>query len=149
MQLSNLPKLITKRKKRLGRGWSSGRGKHSTRGVKGQTKRSSIKATFEGGQLHLGKKLPMLRGKDKNKGLSQKYLIINVDDLDKNVKIKDGTVVDEEMLIKIGMLNSGKASRQRAKLLGRGELNKKIIVKIPASKTAIEKIKKSGGEYQY
>ncbi len=148
-QLSNLPKLVTKKKKRLGRGWASEKGKYSGRGIKGQRARSTIKATFEGGQLPLIKKLPMLRGKDKNKSFVAGYLIVNVDDLEKNAKIKSGSVIDKTALIKAGLLNPSRAKRRAVKLLAKGKLSKKLIVKIAASKAAVEKIKKSGGEYQY
>src|SRR3989339_381794 len=64
--LSHLPKLISRRKKRLGRGHGSGKVKTSGRGTKGQKARDSIRPGFEGGQLSLIKRLPVLRGKGKN-----------------------------------------------------------------------------------
>lgn len=62
--LHKLPAVVTKKSKRLGRGYGSGVGGHaSTRGQKGQKARNSVPLWFEGGQLPLIKRLPMLRGK--------------------------------------------------------------------------------------
>lgn len=66
--LSNLPKIVTKKKKRLGRGLGSGKGAKSGRGTtRHQKARESIPLHFEGGQARIVKKYPLLRGKGKNK----------------------------------------------------------------------------------
>lgn len=66
--LSNLPKIITRRKKRLGRGLGSGRGSKSGRGTtRHQKAREKIPLHFEGGQGRMVKRFPLLRGKGKNK----------------------------------------------------------------------------------
>lgn len=68
MKLSNLPKIVLKRKKRVGRGAGSGLGAHSGRGFgRHQKGRERIKIWFEGGQNRLTKKFPLLRGKGKMK----------------------------------------------------------------------------------
>jgi len=66
--LSNLPKIVTKKKKRLGRGLGSGKGSKSGRGTtRHQKARESIPLHFEGGQGRMVKKFPLLRGKGRNK----------------------------------------------------------------------------------
>lgn len=66
MNLSQLPKIVHRSKKRIGRGHGSGKVKTAGRGSKGQKARGKIPAGFEGGQLPLIKRLPLLRGKGKN-----------------------------------------------------------------------------------
>lgn len=65
--LSNLPKIIKRKKGRLGRGKRGKRGAKSTRGTKGALKRGKMRLYYEGGALPLTKRIPMLRGKGKNK----------------------------------------------------------------------------------
>lgn len=66
--LSHLPKIVTRRKKRLGRGLGSGKGSKSGRGTtRHQKARESIPLHFEGGQARMVKKFPLLRGKGRNK----------------------------------------------------------------------------------
>ena len=66
--LSNLPKIVSKKKKRLGRGLGSGKGAKSGRGTtRHQKARESIPLHFEGGQGRMVKKFPLLRGKGRNK----------------------------------------------------------------------------------
>lgn len=63
MELHSLSKIVKKAKKRVGRGYGSGKGGHTTgRGTKGQKARGKVKATFEGGQLSLAKRLPRKKG---------------------------------------------------------------------------------------
>jgi large subunit ribosomal protein L15 len=136
--LNQLTPLVGKRKKRIGQGWGSGSGKYSSRGIKGQHAREKIKPLFEGGQNVLYKKLPMLRGKLRNKPKYHPFFPINLFSLEKNPQIKDGTVVDGSFF-----------GNKKVKILGGGELTKKIIIKkIAASQKAIAKIKQVGGEYQ-
>jgi large subunit ribosomal protein L15 len=63
MNLSDLPKIKTKKLRRVGRGESSGKGKTSGRGAKGQKQHGNVKIGFEGGQLPIYKRLPQRRGK--------------------------------------------------------------------------------------
>ncbi len=73
--LSNLPKIVTKKKKRLGRGLGSGKGAKSSRGTtRHQKARENIPLYFEGGQGRLVKRFPLLRGKGKNKPKASKKL---------------------------------------------------------------------------
>lgn len=63
MELFNLSKIVERAKKRVGRGYGSGKGGHTTgRGAKGQKVRSKVRATFEGGQLSLVRRLPRMGG---------------------------------------------------------------------------------------
>ncbi len=144
VKLGFLPAIHSKSPKRVGRGWGSGKGKYSGRGNKGQKSREKIKWLFEGGQAKLQKRLPMIRGKGKNLSFIVKPEIINVSDLELLKEIKNGTVIDNQFLVKIGMIEQG----QKAKLLGMGKLNKKLVIKIPSSQKAMQKVKQAGGEYQ-
>ena len=143
MKLHELEKNIgaTHKKKRVGRGPGSGLGKTSGRGQKGQKARSggSINPVFEGGQLPLFRRLPK-RGFS-NAPFKIEYATINVSDLD---KFEDGAVVTPELLKEMGIL---KQQLDGVKVLGNGELTKKITVKANRfSKTAVEKIEKMGGK---
>ncbi len=143
MNLSNLEKVKTKSKKRVGQGHGSGRGKTAGRGTKGQKSRGgNIPLDFEGGALPLMKRLPFLRGKGKNKSLKAKPLIINVGVL--NLLPKNSTV-DLESLAKHQLVRLDSAKESGVKILGDGELQIALTVKLPVSKGAAEKIKKAGG----
>src|SRR5215813_6111896 len=110
------------RRKRLGQGESSGHGKTSGRGGKGQTARSgsSIRPGFEGGQMPLIRRTPK-RGFN-NARHATRYLPVNLGDLN---RFEEGARVDEASLRAVGLAN-GKAAG--VKILGDGELNKKLIV---------------------
>lgn len=142
MRLHNLkPRQGSKhRRKRLGQGESSGHGKTAGRGGKGQTARSgsSIRIGFEGGQMPLIRRIPK-RGFN-NARFTVTYLPVNVGDL--NV-FDDGARVDEAALRSIGLANGKGAG---IKLLGTGELSKKLTVVVHAiSATAKTKIEAKGG----
>lgn len=142
MNLSSLNKITTKRKKRVGLGHGSGRGKTSGRGTKGLKARGSVPLDFEGGSLPLIKRLPFLRGKGRNGSLQAKPLVLNVSDL--NVLPKDATV-DIETLAKHKLVKLEVAKQIGVKILGDGELKVALKVKVPTSKSAVEKINKAGG----
>ena len=125
------------RRKRLGRGPGSGRGGHtSTRGQKGQGSRSgsSTRPGFEGGQLPFARRL-LKRGFN-NKRFGTVYIPVNVESLN---QFDDGVTVDETSLRAAGLVN-GRGSG--VKILGQGELEKKLTVKANAfsasAKAAIE-----------
>jgi len=140
--LSNLKPApgATKDRKRLGRGQGSTLGKTSGKGQKGQKARSggSIKAGFEGGQMPVHRRLPKVGFRSPN---ATEYSIVNIGDLEE--VFADGDVVDYEALQARGM------TRKRddgLKILGAGELTKKLTVKATKfSKTAIAKITGAGG----
>ena len=144
MNLHNLPKTISKKNKRLGRGHGSGRVKTSGRGTKGQKARGKIRRNFEGGQLSLLKRLPFIRGKNRNKPLSPKPLVINVKFLN---LLPPNTIVDKNSLIKFGLLKKDEADGS-VKILGEGQLKTTLIIKLPCSHGAAKKITAAGGKIE-
>jgi large subunit ribosomal protein L15 len=142
MRLHNLkPRPGAKhRRKRLGQGESSGHGKTSGRGGKGQTARSgsSIRIGFEGGQMPLIRRIPK-RGFN-NARHATRYIPVNLESLN---QFSDGARVDFESLRKAGLAN-GKA--EGVKILGTGELTRKLAVTAHAfSASARAKIEGKGG----
>ena len=142
MRLHNLkPRPGAKhRTKRLGQGESSGHGKTSGRGGKGQTARSgsSIRIGFEGGQMPLIRRIPK-RGFN-NARFATRFIAVNVGELD---QFDNGARVDETALRAVGLAN-GRADG--IKILGDGELSKKLTVSAHAfSVSARTKIEAKGG----
>ncbi|MDI9490036.1 MAG: 50S ribosomal protein L15 [Clostridiaceae bacterium] len=132
----------TKKRSRVGRGHGSGSGKTSGRGHKGQNSRSGggVRPQFEGGQMPLYRRVPK-RGFN-NKRFAKHYHEINVESLN---KFEDGTVVDEKMIHDSGVLTIPKVN-DGIKILGRGELTKKLTVRANAfTASAKEKIENAGG----
>lgn len=145
MRLHNLkPRPGAKhRRKRLGQGESSGRGKTAGRGGKGQTARSgsSIRIGFEGGQMPLIRRIPK-RGFN-NARFATNYLAVNVGDLN---QFEDGARVDETALRSVGLANG---PMDGIKILGTGELTKKLVVVVSAiSASAKTKIEAKGGSVE-
>lgn len=128
--------------KRLGKGESSGLGKTSGKGHKGQKARSGsgVRVGFEGGQMPLHRRLPK-KGFN-NKRFADKVAIVTLYQLEK--KFDDGATVSEQSLREIGLI---KGECDQVKILGNGELTKKLTIKVDAlSASAIEKIEKAGGK---
>lgn len=142
MNLTHIEKLTTKKKRRVGQGHGSGRGKTSGRGTKGQKARNKVAIYFEGGALPLTKRLPFLRGKGRNRSLQQKPAVINTSAL--NVFTKDTTVTIESLAEK-RLITLEDIKYRGVKILGDGDLNVSLAVRVPVSKGAAEKIKKAGG----
>lgn len=142
MQLNNLPKMLEKSKKRLGRGIGSGRGKTAARGYKGQKSRGKIPAGFTGGGLPLYKKLPFRRGLG-NPKISQKPNLIKLSDL--NV-FKAKSVVNMDSLVEKNIISKKAASKRGVKILSVGEIKVALDVQVPAAKKAREQILKAGGK---
>ena len=127
--------------RRLGRGTSSGHGKTSGKGHKGQNARSGggVRAVFEGGQLPLYRRLPK-RGFT-NARFKVEYAVINMTDLN---RFDDGAVITPELLKEMGLV---KNQLSGIKVLGNGTLEKKVNVKAHAfSAKALEEIEKLGGK---
>ena len=125
---------------RKGRGAGSGNGKTGGRGHKGQKARSGgkVRVGFEGGQMPLARRIPK-RGF--NNIFAKPLEAINVSDLE---KFEDGAVVDARALLDAGVLSK---CRYGVKILGNGEISKKLTVKASAfSETAKEKIEAAGGK---
>jgi len=137
--LFSLKKLVQRPKKRLGRGHGSGKVKTSGRGTKGQKSRDGIPIGFEGGQLALIKRLPLLRGKGRNASQSGKAYPLSVDKLN---SLPAGTTVTLEILKKYHMID---AACTRVKVLGSGKVTVKVDVAVPCSKSAVTAIEKAGG----
>lgn len=142
MALHDLPKIQKKKKRRLGQGHGSGRGKTSGRGTKGQKARGDIPIYFEGGALALIKRLPFHRGKGKNKVFKKKPVIINVKILN---MLPKSSVVTVDLLTSKKIVDKNDAAIYGVKILGDGDLSIPLTVKVPVSKSATEKIIKAGG----
>lgn len=144
MNLHTLPTIIKSSKKRGGQGHGSGRGKTSGRGTKGQKARGKIPFTrYSGGSLAFVKRLPFLRGKDRNMSYKPDMLILNVDVL--NV-LPNGSVVDVALLVKEKLVPEKAAKAYGVKILGDGDLKTSLTVVLPTSKGAEAKIVKAGGK---
>ena len=142
MQLNKLSKISEKSKKRLGRGHGSGRVKTSGRGTKGQKARGKIRLGFEGGQLPLIKRLPLRRGRGRNKSLAHGPLIVNVKYLN---LLPAETEVTLKVLIAAKIVEENEAKNLGVKILGDGELKNPLKVMLPCSGGAKKKIEKAGG----
>lgn len=130
----------TKAVYRKGRGPGSGNGKTAGKGHKGQNARSGggVKPGFQGGQLPLYRQLPK-RGFHNKFGVS--YVTVNVESLN---RFEDGTVVDPALLLSTGVISK---MCDGVKILGRGEVTKKLTVKAAVfSETAKGKIEAAGGK---
>ncbi len=130
----------TGKKWRKGRGHGSGNGKTAGRGQDGQKSRSGggVRPGFEGGQMPLYRRLPKRGFTCRN---SKEIVGINVDTLN---RYRAGSTVDVEKMIATGLISNPKDG---VKILGNGELTKKLTVKANAfSKSAIIKIEEAGGK---
>lgn len=141
MELHQLPKITHKSKKRIGRGYGSGKAKTAGRGSKGQKARNTVKPGFEGGQLPFIRRLPYKRG---FKSLRDKPLVLNIEVFN---SLDNGAEVTEENLIGWNLLPA--KWKHSVKILGNGTLEKKITVKgLACSKGAIKKIEDAGGKVE-
>ncbi|NLX94018.1 MAG: 50S ribosomal protein L15 [Clostridiales bacterium] len=130
-----------KDRKRIGRGMSSGHGKTSGKGHKGQKARAGRgpRPGFEGGQMPLQRRVP-------KRGFvnifAKEIAIVNLASLEE--RFEDGAVVDIATLIKTGLI---KKSLDGVKVLGNGDITKKLTVQVNAfSDTAKQKIEAAGGK---
>lgn len=144
MDLSNLKPAegSVKKAKRIGRGQGSGRGGTSTRGHKGAQSRSgySRKRGFEGGQMPLQRRIPKGGFKNINR---VEFTGINLDVLQNLSSSKGIQIINKEVLVSNNLISKN----ELFKILGRGEINDKLVVHANAfSKTAKEAIEKVGGE---
>jgi len=140
MKLNELQNLNATARKRVGRGPGSGTGKTSGKGHKGQNARSGggVRPGFEGGQLPLFRRLSK-RGFN-NYNFRTVYATVNVGDLE---RFEEGTTVTKELLVEVGLV---KKELDGIKVLGNGELTKKLTVKADKfSSTAKAKIENVGG----
>lgn len=129
-------------RKRVGRGVGSGWGKTAGRGSKGQNSRSGggVRPGYEGGQMPLQRRLP-------KRGFfnifKKKYSIVNVRDLN---RFEGGTLVDPAALVAAGVI---KSTRNPVKLLGQGEINVPLEIKLNAvTESARSKVEGAGGKVE-
>ena len=144
MRLHDLKPAVGSKKapKRVGRGTGSGLGRNAGKGEKGQNSRSGggVRPGFEGGQMPLYRRLPK-RGFTNI--FAKEIVAINIDRL--NI-FEDGTEVTPELLIQKGIIGKVKDG---VKILGNGEIDKKLTVKAHKfSKSAEEKIQAAGGKVE-
>ena len=144
MKLHELKPAVGSRKERnrVGRGIGSGNGKTSGRGHKGQNSRSGggVRPGFEGGQNPLFRRLPKRGFTNVNR---KEYAIVNVETLN---RFEDGAEVTAALLLETGVVSNEKAG---IKILGNGELTKKLTVKAHKfSASAKEAIEKAGGSIE-
>ena len=130
----------TKARKRIGRGPASGQGKTAGKGHKGQLARAGrgLRAGFEGGQMPLQRRVPK-RGF--NNIFRTEYAVVNISALD---AFNDGDTVTVEALVEKGIV---KKTLDGVKILGNGEISKKLTVQVNAfSDSAKSKIEAAGGK---
>jgi large subunit ribosomal protein L15 len=149
LNLSSLkPAQGRKTRKRVGRGLGSGKGRYSGRGIKGQKARSGshkMRVGFEGGQMPIYMRLGKQRGATSKDAMPigpfrTSTVPVNVAALD---GFDDGAEVTPESLVEQGVIKNTKTD---VKLLGNGELKKKLTVRVHAiSATAREKVEAAGG----
>jgi large subunit ribosomal protein L15 len=149
LNLSSLkPAQTRKDRKRVGRGMGSGKGRYSGRGIKGQKSRAGshkMRAGFEGGQMPIYMRLGKQRGATSKDAMPigpfrTSTVPVNVAALD---RFDDGAEVTPEALVEKGVIKNTKID---VKLLGGGELKKKLTVRVHAiSATAREKVEQAGG----
>ena len=130
----------TRAPKRKGRGTATGQGKTAGRGMNGQNSRSGggVRPGFEGGQMPLYRRIPKIGFTNR---FAKEFAEVNVVDLN---RFEEGTVVDFDLMLQSGLV---KQVKDGVKVLGNGELKKKLTVKAEKfSKSAAEKIEKAGGK---
>jgi large subunit ribosomal protein L15 len=150
LSLSTLkPAQARRPRKRVGRGLGSGKGRYSGRGIKGQKSRAGshkMRPGFEGGQMPIYMRLPKQRGSTSKDAMPigphrTSTVPVNLRDLDR--VFDEGAEVTLELLVEKGLI---KNTRTDVKILGQGDLKKKLTVTAHAfSATAREKIEKAGG----
>ena len=141
----NIKKIKTK-KKRLGRGIASGKGKTSGRGHKGQKSRSGVAIkSFEGGQMPLYRRLPKRGFKSMNK--KNNIAVISLSKIQEIINKKTIASNDKINLTNLQKFKSINKKYKKLKLLGTGDLKEKLNIEVNSiSKSAKEKIEKLGGK---
>lgn len=137
--VNNLNRTVVGRKKRIGRGYGSGKGGHTVgRGQKGQKTRAGIGILFEGFKVKKSfiKRLPMRRGKSKF-AAKDKPLVVNVEKLN---SLPAGSKVTLDLLVMEGIVDGEKAKKYGVKIIGGGTLSKKMTINLPMSKSVQEQV---------
>ena len=132
-----------KRKKRIGRGPGSGKGKMGGRGIKGQKSRSGVAINgYEGGQMPLYQRLPK-RGF--NKPNRKSFAVVNLGLIQKFVDDKklDGSNITEDTLVESGLI---RRKKDGIRVLAKGDVTSKLSITVTgASKSAVDAVEKAGG----
>ena len=134
----------TRKKKRIGRGPGSGKGKTGGRGIKGQKSRSGVAINgYEGGQMPLYQRLPKRGFNNRN---SKSYSVVNLGLIEKFIdagKLDAKAEITEDTLVASGLV---RRKRDGIRILAKGELKSKLKLSVTgASKAAIEVVSKAGG----
>lgn len=134
MKLHTQPKTTITPKKRLGLGYGSGKGGHtSSRGQKGQKSRNHVRLSFTGSSWVWFKRLPFMRGKSRFNSFAAETSLITLEMLN---SFKDGSVIKADSF-----------KVKNPKIVATGKLTKKLTVQIPATQSAVKAIEKAGGVY--
>ncbi len=146
MELYNLKpaKGATHKDKRIARGEGSGHGGTATKGHKGAKSRSGnkVKRGFEGGQTPMHRRLPKVGFKNISR---IEYYVMNLDQLSEVAAKHNLTTIDQATFVNLGICKQS----DKVKILGRGEVNTKLSVKVQAcSITATDKINAAGGSVE-
>ncbi len=143
LSLLKVPDGATKKRKRVGRGESSGWGKTSGRGNKGQKARSGgkVRVGFEGGQMPLSRRLPKRGFRNP---FREEYIAVNLTDICR--KFSKGAVIDEASLLANGILRK---KGNKVKILAKGEIDFPVTIKLAKiSQAAKQKITAAGGSVE-
>lgn len=144
MKLNQLPSITQPGKKRLGHGYGSGKGGHtSSRGQKGQRSRGVIPVWFEGGQLPQIRRFPFIRGKSRFDALGLQTLAISLSRLN---KLKADSRIDLKTLVAHKLISQNDIKTKQVKIVGTGSIKVPLILVLPASKSAESKIIAAGGK---
>lgn len=144
----NRLRIKTASRKRVGRGYGSGKGGHTVgKGQKGQKVRDKVGVLFEGVKVKKSffKRVPFLRGKGKNKPVSEKPLLVKLSSL---AALEDGEVVDGSLLVKKGWFEKDEVEKRGVKIVYDRKIDKKLTVKIPVTKSAKSAIESAGGKVE-
>lgn len=145
MRLNQLPKTTTRKKKRVGRGYGSGRGGHTAgRGQKGQKARGKVAVGFEGGQTALLRRLPLKRGKG-NLNIRPRPVVVSLRYLN---LLPEKSRVTLEALIEAGIVAGNEVRQSGVKVLSDGKLDRPLVVALPCSRSAKVKIEAAGGKVE-
>ena len=145
--LHNLSKITICGKKRVGRGYGSGKGGHTSgRGQKGQRSRRTIPWWFEGGQLPLVRRVQFWRGKGRLNPLKQKPVIVKTGQFN---KLKSESLVTIDTLIQERIVSEADIKSRGVKILAGGKLTQKLtVIGLKLSAGAKKEIEKVGGKIE-
>jgi large subunit ribosomal protein L15 len=144
MKLNSLPKTTTKRKKRVGLGYGSGKGGHTTgRGQKGQGARNKVPLWFEGGQLPQIRRFPFIRGKNRFDSLKPETITVTLSQLN---KLPPNTLVDLKQLVDNKIVTQKDLDKKRIKVVANGKITVPLTVRLSTSQAARDQIVAAGGQ---